>query len=734
MLPLRVSASKFKLVCISLIVSCTAAFAQGGGQLKWAPNGDAYLKNESSTIVSYTAKDNQRTVLVPSEKLTPQGSNRPLPIRDFSTNADQSKWLLYTNTKKVWRYDTRGDYWVYDSKSGALKQLGASLPASSLMFAKLSPDGTKAAYVSQSNVYVEDLATNAITPLTKDGTRRFINGTFDWVYEEEFGCRDGFRWSPDSKSIAFWQIDATKTRDFLMINNTDSIYSFTIPVEYPKAGENPSACRIGIVNIASTQINWLQVPGDQQQNYIPRMEWIPGTNNIILQQLNRKQNNSKLYVCDATNGNANQIYEESDSAWIDVKSRWDNDQIAGWDFIEKGNAFVWVSEKDGWRHVYRVGIDGKKEKLLTPGNYDVINVLNIDEANKSLYVLASPDNATQQYLYRVNMTNGKAERISPADQAGTHNYQISPNGKYARHTFSNHYFVPTAEIISLPNHLSLNNKNISADLKKAAEKGTGAEFFQVTTEDGVTLDGWMNKPANFDESKQYPVVFYVYGEPASCTVTDVYGSTMNFLYGGDMAKDGYITISLDNRGTPAPKGRAWRKSIYRNQGIINARDQAMATKKIMEWKFVDKDRIAVWGWSGGGSMTLNLLFQYPEIYKTGISIAAVGNLLTYDNIYQERYMGLPQETKADYVKGSPITYAKNLKGNLLYIHGTGDDNVHYANAEMLVNELIKYGKIFQFMPYPNRTHSISEGQGTSQHLSKLYTTYLREHVPGGPKK
>jgi dipeptidyl-peptidase 4 len=245
------------------------------------------------------------------------------------------------------------------------------------------------------------------------------------------------------------------------------------------------------------------------------------------------------------------------------------------------------------------------------------------------------------------------------------------------------------------------------------------------------MDGWMVKPANFDPHKKYPVVFYVYTEPAATTVHDTYGVGWNRLYRGNMAKDGYIYISLDNRGTPAPKGRAWRKSIYRNIGRINIHDQAMAAKEILKWNYVDPERVAVWGWSGGGSATLNLMFQYPDIYKTGIAIAAVANELTYDNIYQERYMGLPQENLEDFVNGSPIAYAKNLKGNLLYIHGTGDDNVHYQNAEMLINELVKYNKQFQFMAYPNRTHSISEGVGTTLHLSTLYTEFLKMHCPPG---
>jgi dipeptidyl-peptidase-4 len=260
------------------------------------------------------------------------------------------------------------------------------------------------------------------------------------------------------------------------------------------------------------------------------------------------------------------------------------------------------------------------------------------------------------------------------------------------------------------------------------------EFFQVTTSEGVTMDGWIVKPANLDTTKKYPVLFYVYTEPAGATVKNAWGAGSNGQYAGDMAADGYCYVSLDNRGTPAPKGRAWRKAIYRKIGIVNIRDQALGAKEVLKrWQWLDTTRVAVHGWSGGGSATLNLLFQYPEIYKTGISVAAVADQLCYDNIYQERFMGLPQENLADFVAGSPITHAKNLRGNLLYIHGTGDDNVHFQNAERLVNELVKHGKQFQYMAYPNRSHSINEGEGTSEHLRRLFTQYLKEKCPGGAR-
>lgn len=708
------------------------ANAQRGKGIKWLKDGSGYYASESSEIIKYDLPSFTKTVLFDKKSLTPEGKTSALSINNFTLSDDAKKALIFTNSKKVWRYNTKGDYWILDNETKALKQLGKSLPASSLMFAKISPDGKNAAYVSGHNIYVEDIATGAVKQLTTDGTAKLINGTFDWAYEEEFGCRDGFRWAPDSKSIAYWQIDATKIRNFLMLNTTDSIYSFTVPVEYPKVGEDPSSCKIGVVDITSAKTTWMNVPGSAIQHYIPRMEWAGNGNEIIIQQLDRKQQKSKIMLLNAKSGDAKIIYEEADKAWIDIKSRWNDDDPTGWEWLNNGKQFLWVSEKDGWRHIYIVSRDGKKETLATKGDYDMITLEAIDEKNGFVYYMASPDNALQQYLYRSKLDGtGKAELVSPTAQRGTHSYQLSPNAAYAKHSFSNAATAPEEDWVKLPT-----NEIIKGGSKKNAApistpEGTTTEFIKVTTDDGVTMDGWMIKPTDFDSTKKYPVVFYVYTEPGATTVSDSYGAAGTFLYNGDMAGDGYIQISLDGRGTPAPKGAAWRKSIYKKVGILNINDQAMAAKKILEWKYVDKDRVAVWGWSGGGSTTLNLMFQYPNIYKTGIAIAPVAYRLSYDNIYEERYMGLPQENREDYIKASAITHAKGLKGNLLVIHGTGDDNVHYQNTEMLINELVKNNKQFSLMSYPNRTHSINEGRGTSLHLVTLFSNYLKEHCPGG---
>ncbi len=707
-----------------LLLSSITLFAQGGGN-QWTKDGNAYWTPEKGEIVQYTLPEQTRSVIATTAMLTPAGKTEALRLRSIRPSADNRKVLIFTNSVRVWRTDTRGDYWVLDLDKKSLVQLGANLPVSSLMFAKFSPDGSKVAFVSKHNLYVQTLADNKITQLTKDGTDKIINGTFDWAYEEEFSCRDGFRWSPDGNNIAYWQIDASNVKYFLMINNTDSIYSFTVPVEYPKVGETPSACKIGIVSAKGGATRWMNVPGDNRQHYIPRMDWAANSTEIILQQLDRKQQVNKIFLCNTTNGSAKSIWEEKDAAWVDVQL--DADQA--WDWIEGGAAFLWLTEKDGWRHYYRISRDGKQEKLITAGAYDVIDPGLIDEKNKAIYFLASPDNATEKYLYKVNLDgSGKAERLSPANTQGTYGYSFAPSGRFAQQRFSNVNTRPQSDWVSLPDCKPIKAK---PDAPKPESTSPKVEFFQVTTVDGVTMDGWMVKPKNFDPQKKYPVVFHVYTEPAGQTVKNSWGMGNANMYQGNMSEDGYFYISLDNRGTPAPKGREWRKSIYRKIGLINIHDQAMGAKEVFKWNYIDTSRVAVWGWSGGGSATLNLLFQHPEIYKTGISIAAVPDQLCYDNIYQERYMGLPQENMEDFVKGSPITYAKNLKGKLLYIHGTGDDNVHYQGAERLINELVKHNKLFQLMAYPNRSHGIYEGEGTTKHLSTLFTQFLKENCPPG---
>lgn len=704
------------------------------GPARWTEDGDLYTTVERSAqtrggmdIVRYDTKTGDRSVYVEAKNLIPANSTSPLRIADYEWSPNGNKLLIFTNAKRVWRYNNRGDYWVWDKTTNELKQLGGSAPESSLKFAKFSPQGDKVAYVSENNIYAENLETGEIVAVTEDGTQTLINGTFDWVYEEEFGLRDGFRWSPDGQSIAYWQLDASNAPAFYLINNTDSVYSSITTLPYPKVGEENSSCRVGVVSVKGGKTTWMKVPGDAQNNYIAWMDWANNSNEIMIQRFNRKQNEDKIMICKAKTGEVSTLMIEKDEAWVDVidEIKWSKD----------GEHFFWISERDGWRHVYKANRESGELELLTPGDYDVINLLQINEEQGYLYFIASPDNATQRYLYRSKLKGkAKMERLSPEDQPGTHSYDLSPDASWAFHTYSNANTPPIIELISLPDHKTerelANNKALEEKLSKLKVKPI--EFFDVEIEPGVKMDGMMFKPHDFDPKKQYPVIFHVYTEPAGQTARDSWmGSRM--MWHHMLTQQGYVVITMDNRGTPAPKGREWRKKIYRQMGRVNPGDQSKAAQQVIKWPYIDSERVGVWGWSGGGAATLNALFRYPEIYKVGVSVAPVTDLFLYDNVYQERYMGLKSENPEDYIEGSPATYAKNLQGDLLLIHGTGDDNVHYQNSEVLINELIKHNKQFSMMAYPNRTHGIWEGKNTTRHLYNLMTEYFLDKLKPGPK-
>jgi dipeptidyl-peptidase-4 len=719
-----------------LSIICITANAQPGTGTKWTPKGDAYYIESQNSILKFDLKSQTFSIVIYANKFIPAGLSQPLEIANFNFTPDQKQVIVFTNAKKVWRYKTRGDYWILDLRTNELKQLGKTLPEATLMFAKISPDGQKAAYVSNRNIYVEDLRSSKIKQLTKtNGNPKLINGTFDWAYEEELSCYDGFRWSPDSKKIAYWQLDASDIKYFNIINNTDDIYSKVTPIEYPKVGEDPSSCRIGVMDVKRGKTRWMNIPGDTKQHYIPRMEWAGNSDEIMVQQLDRKQQVSKIMYANAKTGDTKTIFEETDEAWVDVRTIWHDDNPAGWEWINDGQDFLWISEKDGWNHLYKISRDGKNISIVTDGAYDVIDPLMYDKNTDNVYFTASPDNAMQKYLYRVSVgEQGTAERITPLNQEGTNTYLIAANGKFANHLFQNFYTNVVREWVTLPDHKALDERNgVNSKIDPIKKAASHIRFVEVETKSGVNIEGWMALPTNFDPNKKYPTVFFVYTEPAKQIALDDFSAGKNRQYIGSMADDGYIYISVDGRGTPAPKGSSWRKAIYKNVGIINVKDQAEAAQELMKkYSFIDPTRIAVHGWSGGGSTTLNLLFKYPDMYQTGIAVAAVANQLTYDNIYQERYMGLPQEDMAGFIEGSPMNHVKNFKGNLLYIHGGGDDNVHYQNAEMLINEMVKYNKQFQFMEYPNRTHGIREGEGTTLHLNTMFTKFLKENcIPGG---
>ncbi|HEV7860891.1 MAG TPA: S9 family peptidase [Pyrinomonadaceae bacterium] len=703
--------------------------AQGPGVFRWLKSGDSYTRfqrgQKGPDLVNCNTETGNCEVLIAAEKFIPQGAAAPLQVQDYEWAADNQQLLIYTNSKKVWRLNTRGDYWLLDIASGKLTKLGGDAQPSTMMFAKFSPDGKRVGYVRENNLYVENLSDGKITRLTSDGSRTLINGTSDWVNEEEFDLRNCWRWSPDSKSIAYWQFNAEGIKDFILLNNTTGLYPTLTQIPYPKAGTANAAVRVGVVSADGGPTLWLNVPGDPRNNYITMVDWANNADEIVLQHLNRLQNTDQLMFADAKTGAVRTILTEKDDAWVDVTT-----QRMRW--LKAGRSFLWLSERDGWQHVYEVSRDGSNTKLITTGAFDVLSIQAIDEKGGWLYYIASPDNATQRYLYRSRLDgSGAAEKITPDGQKGWNSYNLSPNARWAVHTYSAFGIAPKFELVNITTRTTARSLTDNAELQAKIDKLRKGpqEFFRVDIGGGVTLDGWMMKPPGFDPNKKYPVLFFVYGEPASQTVTDNWGGT-NYLWHLMLTQQGYIVASVDNRGTPAPRGRAWRKIIYRKNGVINPQDQANAVKAIeAKMPFVDASRIGIWGWSGGGTSTLNALFRYADIYRMGMAVAPEADVRYYDTIYTERYMGLPQDNADDYKQGSPITYVNGLKGDLLIVHGTGDDNVHYQATELLIDALIAANKPFTMMAYPNRTHGIFEGENTTRHLFELLTRYLREHLP-----
>jgi len=710
------------------------------GRIRWLADGSGYTAVEKSAktktdedgketsigkdIVVYDPETLARKTLVSAEQLTPIDAESPLSIHNYIWSDDRKKLLIYTNSKKVWRSNSRGDYWLLDLTSNKLTQLGGeNVKESSLMFAKFSSDGNKIAYVAENNIYVENISNGAIKQLTNDAGNGIINGLFDWVYEEEFTIKDGFRWSPDGSKIAYWQLDTSGSTDFIMINNTDELYPTLTTFPYPKVGEKNALAKVGIVDISTAKTTWTQLPNNSREMYIPRMNWSGNSEQVLVQHVNRKQDTNHLYLANASDGKVSEIMTEQEESFLDFfdDARW----------LDNGESFIWTSERSGWRHLYRISRDGKTVINLTDGDFDITSIQALDEKNGWLYYMAAAENVAQRYLFRSKLDGSIShQRITPEKFAGSNRYQMSDDGQWAIHSHST-FSQPTQKRLIKVNghqeqHMMMDNKKLIEQL--AELNRPSHEFFQVNAQDGVILDGYIMRPADFDPSKKYPIIFYVYGESWGQTVQDSWRGN-SYLYDQMLTEQGFIVASIDNRGTRAPKGREWRKSIYGAVGVLSSRDQSDALKEMAKrWNYIDTNRVGIWGHSGGGSMTLNMLFRYPDQYHVGVSQAPVADQRLYDSIYQERYSGLLADHEEGYKQGSPITHAKNLEGKLLLVHGTGDDNVHYQGSERLINELVKHNRQFDFMSYPNRSHGLWEGEGTTLHLQTMKANYFNRHL------
>ena len=706
----------------------------GRGAGQWLEGGKAYRSTEPGETggVQPVRID---TATGASTPLTPEPSYKPpqldRALAGGTPSADGKKLLFATNSHTVMIRKTASDYWVLDKQANSWHRLGIQ-STGGLMFAKFSPSGAQVAYLADMkpvngsaprwNLYVEEIKTGAVKQLTTDAGDDIIDGTSDWVNNEEFSLADCFEWSPDGTKIAYYQFDQSGVPEFALINYTDQLYPVITKYKYPKPGQTNSAVRVGVIGAAGGKTVWLKTPGDPRNTYIPHMEWLED-NQVILQHMNRLQNTNTVYIANPDTGDLKQMFQDKNDTWVEVNRnlKW----------IENGKRLLFTSERDGWRHVYAVARDGDA-RLVTNAPFDLVSIAAVDEPGGWLYYIASPENGTQRYLYRSRLDGTRTERVTPRDQPGTHAYNISPDCHWAFHSVSTFDSPGQSDLISLPDHkvVRVLNDNAAEKAKVGPIINGRTEMVHIPVGHDTTIDGWLIKPSHFDPTKKYPIIINVYGEPAASTVTDSWGGGHLLMLG--LADDGYLIASFDNSGTPSPKGTHWRKVIYGSVGVLASDEQAAALRGLASTHpYVDLTRVGVYGWSGGGSMTLNLMFRYPDLYSVGVAGAPVADQTLYDSIYQERYMGLPADNAKGYHDGSPISFAEGLKGKLLIVHGTGDDNVHFQGTQRLLNRLIALNKQFHFMEYPNRRHGV---QGSDPlHLDTLRYSFFEEYLPPGPR-
>lgn len=710
----------------------------------WLKDGRSYLDlapnaSGGADIVRVDVVSGQSRVIADAKTIVDERGT-PIAIEDISLSDDESKALLFHNSVPVWRANTRGVFHVLDFTTGRIIAVGrtsdrnaaspdttkqpalgkkndpsflaAPLRTGLQMFAKFSPDGRQVAFVSDNDLYVTTLGTGETRRLTTDGSADIINGTTDWAYEEELDLRDAFRWSPDSKRIAYWRFDQSAVPAFPMVNEL-TLYPTVSVLRYPKAGQGNSRVKVGVMDVATRKTTWLQT-GSDTGIYIPRMEWT-GNDSLTIERLPRKQNRMDMLMASAATGRARTIFSDSDSAYVDV-------QDITW--INKGKQLLWLSDRTGWRQIFVYDRTGRTPRQLTRDGMDVISIVDVDEARGEVYFVAAAPDATQRQVFAASLPKASVRRVT--QERGSHTLTIGPGARYAVDYFSTANTPMTATLYELP---SFTRRRVMADnatlAAKLASTGVRTEFFQLPMPDGTKLDAMRIVAANFDSTVRHPVLMYVYGGPAAPTVNDSWGGTRE-LWHMLLAQRGYVVVSVDNRGA-AWRGRDFRKITQYHLGRHESRDQIDAAKWLGAQRWVDPSRIGIWGWSYGGYMTALTTTLGGNVFKAGLCVAPVTDWRLYDTIYTERLMWTPQENAAGYEESAPQNHVAGLTARFMLVYGTGDDNVHPQNSVQFANRLEAAGKPFQMLLYPNRTHSISGGN-TQAHLFDSFTRFILENL------